>query len=263
MKVKKLLFLVIGVSCIVSFSTVSIASLENKNLSQLQNLYFDIVYTDIKGKKMNLKELKDINSNLNLKNNKNKGIDENEELNISYLEGENQINRIFYEFKKKNSDDIYLHTDYTKLKNGKLYLNLGIYLKSLKEQKDLANLINNGQKLDTIYEIYYKIAESIENDASLSITQIKNLFKENKFVQFKDYNKENTNLKTYLIEENGYRLFIVHDTKLNKCKDVLIENEDTNKISMCYYKGNKSDIQLWKSSDNLKEQEAIFKNLMK
>ena len=142
-------------------------------------------------------------------------------------------------------------------------MNLGIYLKSLKEQKDLANLINNGQKLDTIYEIYYKIAESIENDASLSIAKIKNLFKENKFVQFKDYNKENTNLKNYLIEENGYRLFIVHDTKLNKCKDVLIENEDTNKISMCYYKGNKSDIQLWKSSDNLKEQEAIFKNLMK
>ena len=109
-----------------------------------------------KGKKINLKELKDINSNLNLKNNKNKVIDENEELNISYLEGENQINRIFYEFKKKNSDDIYLHTDYTKLKNGKLYLNLGIYLKSLKEQKDLANLINNGQKLDTIYAIIIK-----------------------------------------------------------------------------------------------------------
>lgn len=263
MKVKKLLFLVIGVSCIVLFSTVSIASLENKNLSQLQNLYFDTVDTDIKGKEMNLKELKDINSNLDLKNNKNKVIDENEELNISYLEGENQINRISYEFKKENSDDIYLHTDYTKLKNGKLDLNLGIYLKSLKEQKDLANLINNGQKLDTIYEIYYKIAESIENDASLSIAKIKNLFKENKFVQFKDHNKENTNLKNYLIEENGYRLFIVHDTKLNKCKDVLIENEDANKISMCYYKGNKSDIQLWKSSDNLKEQEAIFKNLMK
>lgn len=263
MKVKKLLFLVIGVICIVLFSTVSISSLENKNLSQLQNLYFDTVDTDIKGKEMNLKELKDINSNLDLKNNKIKVIDENEELNISYLEGENQINRISYEFKKENSDDIYLHTDYTKLKNGKLDLNLGIYLKSLKEQKDLANLINNGQKLDTIYEIYYKIAESIENDASLSIEQIKNLFKENKFVQFKDYNKENTNLKNYLIEENGYRLFIVHDTKLNKCKDVLIENEDTNKISMCYYKGNKSDIQLWKSSDNLKEQEAIFKNLMK
>lgn len=263
MKVKKLLFLVIGVSCIVLFSTVSISSLENKNLSQLQNLYFDTVDTDIKGKEMNLKESKDINSNLDLKNNKNKIIDENEELNIIYLEGENQINRISYEFKKENSDDIYLHTDYTKLKNGKLDLNLWIYLKSLKEQKDLANLINNGQKLDTIYEIYYKIAESIENDASLSIAKIKNLFKENKFVQFKDYNKENTNLKNYLIEENGYRLFIVHDTKLNKCKDVLIENEDTNKISMCYYKGNKSDIQLWKSSDNLKEQEAIFKNLMK
>ncbi|MBC6003217.1 hypothetical protein H8891_05345 [Paeniclostridium sp. NSJ-45] len=263
MKVKKLLFLVIGVNCIVLFSTVSISSLENKNLSQLQNLYFDTVDTDIKGKEMNLKKLKDINSNLDLKNNKNKVIDENEELNISYLEGENQINRISYEFKKENSDDIYLHTDYIKLKNGKLDLNLGIYLKSLKEQKDLANLINNGQKLDTIYEIYYKIAESIENDASLSIAKIKNLFKENKFVQFKDYNKENTNLKNYLIEENGYRLFIVHDTKLNKCKDVLIENEDTNKISMCYYKGNKSDIQLWKSSDNLKEQEAIFKNLMK
>lgn len=263
MKVKKLLFLVIGVNCIVLFSTVSISSLENKNLSQLQNLYFDTVDTDIKGKEMNLKKLKDINSNLDLKNNKNKVIDENEELNISYLEGENQINRISYEFKKENSDDIYLHTDYIKLKNGKLDLNLGIYLKSLKEQKDLANLINNGQKLDTIYEIYYKIAESIENDASLSIAKIKNLFKENKFVQFKDYNKENTNLKNYLIEENGYRLFIVHDTKLNKCKDVLIENEDTNKISMCYYKGNKSDIQLWKSSDNLKEQEGIFKNLMK
>ncbi|XTR36512.1 hypothetical protein ACQQ2T_08060 [Paraclostridium tenue] len=37
MKVKKLLFLVIGVICIVLFSTVSISSLENKNLSQLQN----------------------------------------------------------------------------------------------------------------------------------------------------------------------------------------------------------------------------------
>lgn len=205
MKVKKLLFLVMGVSCIILFSTISISSLENKNLSQLQNLYFDTVDTDIKGKEMNLKELKDINSNLDLNNNKNKVIDENEELKIFYLEGENQINRISYEFKKENSDDIYLHTDYTKLKNGKLDLNLGIYLKSLKEQKDLANLI----------------------------------------------------------EENGYRLFIVHDTKSNKCKDVLIENEDTNKISMCYYKGNKSDIQLWKSSDNLKEQEAIFKNLMK
>ncbi|WP_270647755.1 MerR family transcriptional regulator [Paeniclostridium hominis] len=70
-------------------------------------------------------------------------------------------------------------------------------------------------------------------------------------------------LKPSVKKENGYRLFIVHDTKLNKCKDVLIENEDANKISMCYCKGNKSDIQLWKSSDNLKEQEAIFKNLMK
>lgn len=290
MKIKKYLLYVIGLG-LLGASMVGCGKVQN-NLSQLQNTYFEVVDKDMNNNKVNSKELvsdlKELKFEKSIgalvlvdsedeKDNTQKSYDtsnysfknDNEVFEISYLNKSNKeenlekIDSISYSLNKENMDDIYLSAYYEKAGNETGSLNIGVYPESLKEQEKLVNIINGKKEISDIYEVYYKIAQSIEDDSKMSLSDIENILEGNKLKKSDDYSDENPDLSLYLYSKDGLNMNIVYNEKESKCQDVLLEDNESYEVSLCYYKDSDYGIQLWKKNSSLKEQGKIVSKLVR
>lgn len=290
MKIKKYLLYVIGLG-LLGASMVGCGKVQN-NLSQLQNTYFEVVNKDMNNNKVNSKEL--VSNLKELKFEKIKGAsvlvdsqdengntqksydtsnysfkNDNEVFEVSYLDKNNKeenldkIDSVSYILNKENADDIYLNVYYANSGDEAGTLNIGVYPESVEEQKKLVNIINGKKEISDIYEVYYKIAQSIEDDSKMSLSYIENILEGKKLKKSDDYSDENTDLSLYLYSKDGLNMNIVYNEKEGKCQDVLLEDNESYEVSLCYYKDGDSGIQLWKNNSSLKEQEKIVSKLVR
>ncbi|WP_042272404.1 hypothetical protein [Faecalimicrobium dakarense] len=290
MKAKKLLLYVIGIG-LLGVNMIGCSKGQN-NLSQLQNTYFEVVDKDINNNKVNSKELASNLKEFKLeksigalvlvdsedeKDNTQKSYDtsnysfknDNEVFEVSYLDKNNKeknldkINSVSYSLNKENMNDIYLNVYYEKSGNETGNLNIGVYPESVKEQKQLVNTINGKKEISEIYEVYYKIAQSIEDDSKISLSDIENLLQSKNLKKSEDYKDENPDLSLYSYSKDGLNMNIVYNEKESKCQDISLEDNESYEVSLCYYKHSDYGIQLWKKNSSLKEQGKIVSKIVK
>lgn len=290
MKIKKYLLYVIGLG-LLGASMAGCGKVQN-NLSQLQNTYFEVVDKDMNNNKVNSKEL--VSNLKELKFEKIKGAsvlvdsqdengntqksyntsnysfkNDNEVFEVSYLDKNNKeenldkIDSVSYILNKENADDIYLNVYYANSGDEAGTLNIGVYPESVEEQKKLVNIINGKKEISDIYEVYYKIAQSIEDDSKMSLSDIENILEGKKLKKLDYYSDENTDLSLYLYSKDGLNMNIVYNEKEGKFQDILLEDNESYEVSLCYYKDGDSGIQLWKKNSSLKEQGKIVSKLVR
>lgn len=284
---KKVLGIVLGVSFIVAIGGYTWAKIEEKRLSQIQHAYFEAIKDDIKKRSVDINSIKksisgsklkniegfssfvdgESNKNLSYKTNNYQLENGSEVLTISCLGNDSKslqdIESISYDLKINSKNEQYLNMYYSKLKNEKFNLNVGMSLQSLDEQKNVFELLNNENKKNEMYEIYYKVAKSIEDNIRIEKNNI-NKFLENKNFEVSEVeDSKNAERYIYTLEQDKLKLFITYDKESKKFKDVLVESYDENYVSMCYYKDYTPNIQVWNDSDDLNKHKEIVEKLIK
>lgn len=284
---KKVLGIVLGVSFIVAIGGYTWEKIEEKRLSQTQHAYFEAIKDDIKKRSIDINSIKksisgsklkniegfssfvdgESNKNLSYKTNNYQLENGSEVLTISCLGNDSKslqdIESISYDLKINSKNEQYLNMYYSKLKNEKINLNVGMSLQSLDGQKNVFELLNNENRKNEMYEIYYKVAKSIEDNIRIEKNNI-NKFLENKNFEVSEV-KDSKNAETYIytLEQDKLKLFITYDKESEKFKDVLVESYDENYVSMCYYKDYTPNIQVWNNSDDLNKHKKIVEKLIK
>lgn len=113
-----------------------------------------------------------------------------------------------------------------------------------------------------MYEAYYKIAQSIEDNSSLELGNIDQII-DSKLKKLDEFvSNDNENLVSYSPNKDSLNLNLVFDEKTNKAESVIIEDIESNNISLGYYKNMEYGIQLYKGNKDLKEQEEIIEKLL-
>ncbi|MCR8743748.1 hypothetical protein [Romboutsia lituseburensis] len=285
MKGNKKFYVLICISCIVIMGSAVALNFKNKDLSLLQESYFNLIHKDVRGENILSNELNDLipdtkvenipgsvalidstknNSNLTYSTNNFEFTNKDEFLVVSYIDTNtktlDKIDSISYNVNK--GDNNYLNTSYSKLNTNDWKLDLSLNLRSLDEQEQCFEVVNKLKDVNYLYEVYFNIARTIENDTKISISDIELLLNNKKLKKIKNGNN-NDNRATYLYEINDLKLYIDYDLKSNKCINILLKSCNTGDINLSYYKDTKDGISLWKCSKNVKEQNKIIKDLVK
>ncbi|MDB8794662.1 hypothetical protein PN290_01195 [Romboutsia sp. 1001216sp1] len=160
----------------------------------------------------------------------------NKSLSVSYLDNDKKesledIKFASYIITKEDKEETYVEVYYQDILEANGILSFQMYPESVQEQKELVNLLNENKS--SLYEAYYKVAESIEEDSSLELGKIidDKLKKIDGFVS-----NDNENLVSYSLNKDGLNLNLVFDEKINKAESVIIEDIESNNISLSYYK---------------------------
>lgn len=291
MKIKKILLTIMGVSCIglLGMSAVGCSNAKN-DASTLKGAYFNITETYENNDVVNSNELiKNLSEakftrtkgSAELETYDNNGDQEeyatskyefkkgNEVLGVEYIgddtttreSGLESLESTYYRILKDGSENMYLNMYYSEYIPGKVSTEM--YLDSVEEQREVTNLIYDNKKISNMYEVYYKIAQSIEDDSKITISGIEELLENKKLEKFEDYySEENPNLESYTYSQDGLVMDIVYDGKENLCYQVLLEDIELKEVSLYYYKDMSYGIQLIKRNTGYKEQEDMVNKLM-
>lgn len=191
--------------------------------------------------------------------------EDNKSLSVSYLDNdkkENLKNIKFasYIITKEEKEETYAEIYYQDISEANGIFSFQMYPESVQEQKKLVNLLNNNKS--SLYEAYYKIAQSIEEDSSLELGNIDQII-DDKLKKINGFvNNDNENLVSYSLNKDGLNLNLVFDEKTNKAESVIVEDIESNNISLSYYKNMEYGIQLYKGNKDLKEQEEMVDKLL-
>ncbi|RDY26715.1 hypothetical protein CHL78_012240 [Romboutsia weinsteinii] len=289
MKIKKVLLTIMGVSCIglLGMSAVGCSNVKN-DPSTLKGAYFNITETYENNDVVNSNELiknlseaklKRTKDSVELETYENDGSQSeyttskyefkkgNEVFQVEYIGDDTKepelenLYSAYYSILKDGSENAYLNMYYSEPIDGRLFLDM--YLDSVEEQREVTNLIYDNKEISNMYKVYYKIAQSIEDDSKITIPEIEELLENKKLEKFDDYYKDaNPNLESYTYTQGGLTMDIVYDGKENQCYQIILEDIESGKVSLYYYKGMSYGIQLKKINKDYKEQEAIVNKLM-
>lgn len=289
MKIKKVLLTIMGVSCIglLGMSAVGCSNAKN-DPSTLKGAYFNITETYENNDVVNSNEL--IKNLSEAKFTRTKGSVEtesyendgsqieyatskyefkkgNEVLGVEYIgddttreSGLESLESTYYRILKDDSENMYLNMYYSESIHGKVSMEM--YLDSVEEQREATNLIYDNKKISNMYEVYYKLAQSIEDDSKISISDIEELLENKKLKKSGDFYSENTNLKYYSYSQDGLMMDIVYDEKENKCYEIILEDIEAKGVSLYCYKDMSYGVRLIKRNTDYKEQQDIVNKLM-
>ena len=281
MKNKKLVSGIIGIGVIAILSMLLLTSGFNKTY-QLQSIYFDIIKDDIKGKSISPDRL--INMLPEIKYETTGGIvgnideksgtqttyetkvyefkDKNELLEVAYLDDESnnksldKIDSISWDINRGNPKEVHLRISYSNLNQEQDYLYLGISPRNLSEQEEIFNSIG---KMNSMYELYFKVAREYEGQDSLNINQVESILG-NKKLQESEFEVDE-NFKRYDYTEDDFSILILNNEKQNNVEHVAIYSEDNKEIGLSYIKDREEGITISKNLKTLKEQQSIIKKL--
>lgn len=101
--------------------------------------------------------------------------EDNKSLGVSYLDNDKKENLedikfASYIITKEEKEETYAGIYYQDISEANGIFSFQMYPESVQEQKKLVNLLNDNKS--SLYEVYYEIAQSIEEDSSLELGKI-------------------------------------------------------------------------------------------